>query len=86
MYVREVFLVFKRFAGHSKWQNIRHTKALKDTQRSLLYVKFCQRIKVAIQGLGPYLQSCHPILNYPSFLKEREQYQSTFKPPPCSSY
>uniref|UniRef100_A0A1B6LI28 Translational activator of cytochrome c oxidase 1 n=2 Tax=Graphocephala atropunctata TaxID=36148 RepID=A0A1B6LI28_9HEMI len=52
MYVREVFLVLRRYAGHSKWQNIKHTKALKDTQRSLLFVRLCQRIKVAIQENG----------------------------------
>lgn len=47
---REVYLVLKRYAGHSKWQNIRHTKALKDTQRSQLYSQLGQRMKVAIQG------------------------------------
>ncbi|KAF6210244.1 hypothetical protein GE061_013348, partial [Apolygus lucorum] len=45
-------LVSKRNAGHSKWANIKHIKAEKDGERAQLYVKLCQRIKVAIQEGG----------------------------------
>lgn len=48
--IREVFHVIKRHAGHSKWQNIKHTKEEKDQQRARLFTQLCQRIKVAIQG------------------------------------
>ena len=39
-------------AGHSKWQNIKHTKAAKDSQKSLLYNRLIYRIKTAIQKGG----------------------------------
>lgn len=42
----------KRFAGHSKWANIKHTKALKDEERSKIFTKLSQQIKVAIQEGG----------------------------------
>lgn len=38
-------------AGHSKWANIRHIKALKDGQRSLQFVKLSRQIRLAIQGI-----------------------------------
>ncbi|XP_075211732.1 translational activator of cytochrome c oxidase 1 [Lycorma delicatula] len=44
--------VCKRYAGHSKWQNIRHTKAAKDGEKSRLYIKIGQQIKIAIQETG----------------------------------
>lgn len=37
-------------AGHSKWANIRHIKALKDGQRSLLFIKLARQIRIAVQG------------------------------------
>ncbi|XP_059608457.1 translational activator of cytochrome c oxidase 1 [Phlebotomus argentipes] len=37
------------FAGHSKWANIRHTKAAKDGQKSLLFARFARQIRLAIQ-------------------------------------
>ncbi|KAF6210239.1 hypothetical protein GE061_013343 [Apolygus lucorum] len=36
----------------NKWANIKHIKAEKDGERAQLYVKLCQRIKVAIQEGG----------------------------------
>ncbi|CAH1406137.1 unnamed protein product [Nezara viridula] len=42
----------RRFAGHSKWSNIKHIKAEKDSQRSALFAKLCQRMKVAIKDGG----------------------------------
>ncbi|XP_022203134.1 translational activator of cytochrome c oxidase 1 [Nilaparvata lugens] len=42
----------KRFAGHSKWQNIRHTKAANDIARSQMYSRLGQRIKIAIAENG----------------------------------
>ncbi|KAG5888305.1 hypothetical protein JTB14_022193 [Gonioctena quinquepunctata] len=45
-------LVIKRFAGHSKWQNIRHTKGEKDAQRGRLFTKLGQQMKVAVQEGG----------------------------------
>uniref|UniRef100_A0A0K8SZI8 Translational activator of cytochrome c oxidase 1 n=1 Tax=Lygus hesperus TaxID=30085 RepID=A0A0K8SZI8_LYGHE len=45
-------LISKRSAGHSKWANIKHIKAEKDGERAQLFVKLCQRIKVAIQEGG----------------------------------
>lgn len=37
-------------AGHSKWANIRHIKALKDGQRSVEFARLSRNIKLAVQG------------------------------------
>ncbi|KAK3914690.1 putative transcriptional regulatory protein [Frankliniella fusca] len=42
----------KRSAGHSKWANIRHTKALKDGQKASLYLQKIQGIKVVLSANG----------------------------------
>lgn len=40
-----------RYAGHSKWQNIRHTKASKDNIKSKLYNKISMSLtKAALKG------------------------------------
>jgi len=57
----EDFLVIRRNAGHSKWQNIKHVKAEKDLQRSQLFIRLCQKIKVAIQENG---NNANPTTNY----------------------
>lgn len=49
------------FAGHSKWQNIRHIKAQKDGERSLQFVRLARQIRVAIQG--NYLFTIHSKLH-----------------------
>lgn len=41
----------KRFAGHSKWQNIKHIKGEKDAEKSTLYASYAKRMKVAIAGM-----------------------------------
>ncbi|GLV38247.1 uncharacterized protein CBL_12895 [Carabus blaptoides fortunei] len=56
--VRVSWLV-KRHAGHSKWANIKHIKATKDAQRSLLFTRLCRQLKVAIQEGG----STNPNMN-----------------------
>jgi len=40
----------RRNAGHSKWANIKHTKAAKDAQKSLTFQKMAQLIRLAVQG------------------------------------
>ncbi|XP_058812515.1 probable transcriptional regulatory protein aq_1575 [Topomyia yanbarensis] len=45
-------------AGHSKWQNIRHIKALNDGRKSVLFIKLARQIRLAIQAGGP-----NPALN-----------------------
>lgn len=54
MFLRKISLIIRRNAGHSKWQNIRHTKALKDGQRAAMYSRFGHRIKMCIQGRANY--------------------------------
>ncbi|EAT46227.1 AAEL002544-PA [Aedes aegypti] len=39
-------------AGHSKWQNIRHIKALNDGRKSVLFIKLSRQIRLAIQAGG----------------------------------
>lgn len=41
-----------RFAGHSKWANIKHTKALKDGQKAKVIEKFAKMVRIAIQDGG----------------------------------
>lgn len=44
----------RRYAGHSKWQNIKHIKAAKDAQKSFITRRICQDIQNAIKtGGGP---------------------------------
>lgn len=40
--------VQKRFAGHSKWANIRHIKGLKDAERANYFLKLARQMRVAI--------------------------------------
>lgn len=42
--------IIKRYAGHSKWANIRHIKGAKDAERANLFTKISRQIKVAVQG------------------------------------
>lgn len=44
-----IHLSIKYYAGHSKWQNIRHIKALNDGQRSLQFIKLSRQIRLAAQ-------------------------------------
>lgn len=37
-------------AGHSKWANIKHDKAIKDQQKSFLFEKLGRQIRLAILG------------------------------------
>ncbi|GAB0099575.1 uncharacterized protein DMENIID0001_154590 [Sergentomyia squamirostris] len=47
-------------AGHSKWANIRHIKAAKDGQKSLLFSRFTRQIRLAVQeGKSP-----NPAMNH----------------------
>lgn len=40
----------RRFAGHSKWQNIRHIKAEKDHEKALLVNEIRQKMRAAVIG------------------------------------
>lgn len=44
--------LFVRFAGHSKWANIKHTKALKDGQKAKVNQQFARMVRIAIQDGG----------------------------------
>lgn len=37
-------------AGHSKWSNIKHVKGAKDAEKSTIFNKYTQLIKVACKG------------------------------------
>lgn len=45
------FEISKRFAGHSKWQNIRHTKAENDSARATLFLRLRNMIREAVLGI-----------------------------------
>lgn len=42
----------RRYAGHSKWANIKHDKAVKDSKRATSFAKFSKMIRIAIQEGG----------------------------------
>lgn len=44
--------IIKRYAGHSKWANIKHVKGAKDAERSTIFTKLSRQIKVAVQEGG----------------------------------
>lgn len=46
----------KRFAGHSKWANIRHTKMQKDGEKSAALQMYIKKMKIAVAG--KYLKFC----------------------------
>lgn len=41
----------KRYAGHSKWANIRHTKMAKDAERATALRTTIMKMKIAIAGI-----------------------------------
>ncbi|XP_055708836.1 translational activator of cytochrome c oxidase 1 [Phlebotomus papatasi] len=52
--IRGIHTGSSNLAGHSKWANIRHIKAAKDGQKSLLFARFNRQIRLAIQeGKSP---------------------------------
>ena len=53
----------KRLAGHSKWANIKHDKAIKDGQKANMIWRYTRMIRIAIQDGG----STNPVNN--SYLK-----------------
>lgn len=50
--VRNIHVCPLHRAGHSKWQNIRHIKALNDGRKSVLFIKLSRQIRLAIQAGG----------------------------------
>lgn len=52
-------LTVKRFAGHSKWANIKHDKAIKDAARANMFYRYSRMIRIAIQDGG----STNPTMN-----------------------
>lgn len=54
----------KRAAGHSKWANIKHDKAIADRKRANSFSRICRQIRIAIQEGGG---STNPATN--SYLK-----------------
>ncbi|KAL3270920.1 hypothetical protein HHI36_021426 [Cryptolaemus montrouzieri] len=49
---QQIQVISKRFAGHSKWANIRHIKSLKDAERANLFLKLSRQMKVAVSEGG----------------------------------
>ena len=50
--VSEWQTVLKRFAGHSKWQNIKHTKLSKDAEKSRLINKLMLKLRFSLRNVG----------------------------------
>uniref|UniRef100_A0A1A9WJ35 Uncharacterized protein n=1 Tax=Glossina brevipalpis TaxID=37001 RepID=A0A1A9WJ35_9MUSC len=56
---RRIALTSSSLAGHSKWANIKHTKAEKDAQKSTEFGKIARQLRLAIQEGG----SANPATN-----------------------
>lgn len=52
--IKTCLLTNYRYAGHSKWANIKHIKAINDAKKSESFTKFARQIRVAIQGIYYY--------------------------------
>lgn len=46
------WLINKRFAGHSKWQNIKHTKLSKDAEKSRTINKLLNKLRHSLKNVG----------------------------------
>lgn len=50
--VPRAYFEAKRWAGHSKWANIKHTKMSKDLEKSALFSKIAKKIALAVKDGG----------------------------------
>lgn len=50
--VVQTFSIARRFAGHSKWANIRHIKAEKDTERAAKFSRITKLMRAAVAENG----------------------------------
>lgn len=46
----QIFMQPRRYAGHSKWQNIKHTKAAKDKQKHQVTETVLRNVRNAVRG------------------------------------
>nr|XP_027213180.1 uncharacterized protein LOC113806265 [Penaeus vannamei] len=91
----QIFLQCRGMAGHSKWANIKHTKAAKDAERQKKFMKCSRLIKLAVKeggGADPKLnsklakaiefaRSCSmPLASIESALKTSQKSQDDAKP------
>ncbi|CAG9861424.1 unnamed protein product [Phyllotreta striolata] len=45
-------LIIKRYAGHSKWSNIKHIKAAKDAEKARVFTRIGRQIRIAVSEGG----------------------------------
>lgn len=57
-----IFQESRRYAGHSKWQNIKHTKQEQDAARSLLFRSILSKIKAVVLETGSSDPTSNPKL------------------------
>jgi len=50
---RSHVFIYRHMAGHAKWQNIKHVKAEKDKQKSMMYNKYVRQVIAAVREKGP---------------------------------
>ncbi|XP_042872160.1 probable transcriptional regulatory protein Kole_1935 isoform X2 [Penaeus japonicus] len=89
------FILCRGMAGHSKWANIKHTKAAKDAERQKKFMKCSRLIKLAVKEGGStdpklnsklaraieYARSCSmPVASIESALKASQKTQDDAKP------
>lgn len=48
-----ISVTYRCMAGHAKWQNIKHVKAEKDKQKSIMFNKYIRLMNAAIREKGP---------------------------------
>jgi len=50
-FISFLFKDSKRYAGHSKWANIKHIKAQKDGEKQLLFHRLTLQMQIAVRGM-----------------------------------
>lgn len=48
---RNIFIETRRYAGHSKWKNIKATKEAQDGEKSAIFRSLAFKMKAVIKGI-----------------------------------
>lgn len=51
------FKEFIRLKGHSKWQNIKHTKSKTDNEKSVMIMRYLKQMRAAIAGFYKHFKT-----------------------------
>lgn len=52
---RNIFIETRRYAGHSKWKNIKATKEAQDSEKSAIFRSLASKMKAVVKGIYIFL-------------------------------